>query len=65
MIDQIEDTYGLDSAEGIVLRFLCAAQTWRGEKARKIKADLREIVKNINQELASANHMAVYAAKER
>lgn len=40
----IDDKYGLDSASEIVLRFLCNAQTWRGEKARQIKNELKKLI---------------------
>lgn len=41
----IEDSYGLDSARSIVNYFLANAQTWRGETARRVKAELKEMVK--------------------
>ncbi len=44
-LDKITDTYGADSAESIVLYFLSNAATWRGEKARELKAELKEILK--------------------
>jgi hypothetical protein len=37
--------FGADSAKEIVLRFLSNASTWRGETARRIKAELKEMVK--------------------
>jgi hypothetical protein len=37
-----QDRYIMDDAEGIVLRFLGNAQTWRGPVARAIKAELKE-----------------------
>jgi hypothetical protein len=42
----INDTYGADSAKSIVMYFLSNASTWRGEHARRIKAELRELVSN-------------------
>lgn len=42
-LDHIGDKYGMDSAKDIVLRFLCNATTWRGEAARRIKAELKQI----------------------
>ena len=39
----IEDRYHLDSARSIVLYFLANAGTWRGEDARRIKAELRSM----------------------
>lgn len=39
-----EDTYGCDSAKEIVLYFLSNATTWKGDKAREIKKELKSIV---------------------
>jgi hypothetical protein len=36
---------GHDDAEGIVLRFLGNSKTWRGPDARRIKAELRQIIR--------------------
>jgi hypothetical protein len=44
-LDKITDNYGADSAESIVLYFLCNAGGWRGEVARRVKTELREMVK--------------------
>jgi hypothetical protein len=41
----INDNYGYDSAESIVLYFLSNAKTWRGEDARRIKAELKALLK--------------------
>ena len=43
-LDSLDDTYGLDSAESIVLYFLANANTWRGETARRIKAELKAML---------------------
>lgn len=43
-LDTITDRYGLDSAYEIVLRFLANATSWRGPDARRIKAELNEIL---------------------
>lgn len=40
-LDSVNDTYGADSARDIVLRFLCNATSWRGEDARRLKAELK------------------------
>lgn len=37
--------YGYDSAEGIILRFLGNASTFRGEKAKQLKAELKQHIK--------------------
>ena len=37
--------YYMDSAESIVLYFLANASSWRGEDAKRIKAELKNMVK--------------------
>ena len=44
-LDSIKDNYGADSAKSIVLYFLSNATTWRGEAARRIKAELKSLSK--------------------
>ena len=44
-LDSIEDNYGLDSGKSIVAYFLANAQTWRGEVARRVKKELKEMLK--------------------
>lgn len=44
-LNKITDRYYLDSAESVVLYFLANANTWRGEDAKRIKAELKEILK--------------------
>jgi len=39
----IDDNYYADSAESVVVRFLCNAQTWRGDTARAVKAHLNKL----------------------
>lgn len=39
----INDSYGCDSAESIVLYFLSNATTWRGDVARRVKAELKKM----------------------
>lgn len=39
------DTYGSESARSIVLYFLSNVAQWRGETARRIKAELRAMLK--------------------
>jgi hypothetical protein len=41
----ITDNYGYDSAESIVIYFLSNAKTWRGPEARRIKAELKALLK--------------------
>ena len=44
-LEDIDDYYGLDPAAHIVRYFLANARTWRGEKAREIKAELKALLK--------------------
>jgi len=44
-LDSIDDDYGMDSAKSIVLYFLSNASTWRGETAKRIKAELKAMCK--------------------
>jgi hypothetical protein len=38
-------TYGYDTAHGIILRFLGNASAFRGEKAKQLKAELKQHIK--------------------
>ena len=42
----INDVYIQDSASSILLYFLSNAGTWRGETARRIKKEIKLILKN-------------------
>ncbi len=44
-LNQITEPYGLDSGTSIVAYFLANAATWRGSEARRIKQELRDILK--------------------
>lgn len=44
-LNHITDHYFDDDAKSVVLYFLNNAKTWRGDKAREIKAELRAMVK--------------------
>lgn len=44
-LSSIEDNYYLDSARSVVLYFLSNANTWRGETARRIKKELKDLLK--------------------
>ena len=41
----ITDNYGFDSGDSIVRYFLSNAATWRGEDARRVKAELKGMLK--------------------
>ena len=44
-LDSINDNYGWDSGKSIVRYFLSNASTWRGETAKRIKTELKAMVK--------------------
>lgn len=44
-LNSIKDNYGQDSAVSIVAYFLGNAQTWRGDVARLVKAELNKRVR--------------------
>ena len=44
-MDSINEDYGYDSGRSIVAYFLSNAATWRGPKAREIKAELKSMLK--------------------
>ena len=44
-LNTINDQYGYESAKMIVLYFLGNASSWRGEKAKEIKAELKAMCK--------------------
>ena len=44
-LSSVEDTYGYEDGRGVVLYFLSNASTWRGPDAKRIKAELKELVK--------------------
>lgn len=44
-LESVNDSYGWDSAKSVVLYFLCNAGTWKGETAKRIKAELKTLTK--------------------
>lgn len=44
-MESVTDSYGLDMPGESVLRFLANAQTWRGPVARRVKAELNNMLK--------------------
>jgi len=44
-LDSISDKYYEDDARGIVLYFLANATSWRGDTARRVKAELKALTK--------------------
>ena len=43
-LDDVEDNYGYDSGDMIVRYFLSNATGWRGDDARRIKAELKAML---------------------
>ena len=44
-LDKITDAYGADSAQSVVLYFLSNAASWRGKGARRIKEELKSMLR--------------------
>jgi len=44
-LDSIDDDYMFDSARSVVLYFLSNASSWKGPKAKEIKAELKAMMK--------------------
>ena len=42
-LTNITDSYGMDSANSVVCYFLANAGTWRGETAKRVKAELKKM----------------------
>ena len=43
-VQSVHDRYGAESVEGLIRYFLANAGTWRGDVARRVKAELKEIL---------------------
>ncbi len=44
-LDRVTDNYIMDSGKSIVIYFLSNATGWRGETAKRIKAELKAMIK--------------------
>ena len=44
-MDSVDQKFGADSGESVVLYFLNNASSWRGETAKRIKAELKKLIK--------------------
>lgn len=44
-LESMSDKYGYDSARSVVVYFLSNATTWKGETARRIKKELKDMLK--------------------
>lgn len=43
-LSSVNDKYGFDSGKSIVLYFLSNASQWKGDKAKEIKKELKQMV---------------------
>jgi hypothetical protein len=43
-LDKVTDHYGQESADDVIAYFLVNARTWRGETARRVKAELKGMI---------------------
>ena len=43
-MERVTDNFGMDTGKSIVLYFLSNASTWRGETAKRVKAELKKMV---------------------
>ena len=43
-LDKVTDYYGHDPADMVIRYFLANASTWRGHTARRIKAELKQLI---------------------
>lgn len=44
-LDEVTDQYHQDSGKTVVMYFLSNAGSWRGEHAKRIKAELKALIK--------------------
>jgi len=44
-LDNVSQAYYQDSGRSVVLYFLANAQTWKGDDARRVKAELKALLK--------------------
>lgn len=44
-LTSVSDSYGYDTGKSVVLYFLCNASSWRGDTAKRIKAELKAMTK--------------------
>lgn len=49
-LTSVNDKYGLATGDDIVLRFLTNATSWRGDTARRVKAELNAMVKTAHRD---------------
>lgn len=59
-IRSIDDWYGADDGESIVMYFLTNAGKWKGAKAREIKKELRDLLRASNRRASAARVVSAY-----
>lgn len=55
-LDSIHDSFGYDSAKSVVAYFLANASSWKGDKAREIKGELKALMKESRSRHEMAEH---------
>ena len=45
MVSSVNDWFGNDTAKDVVIYFLSNAKTWRGDTAKRVKAELKAMIK--------------------
>jgi len=46
-LDKVTDPYYADSGASVIRYFLANANTWRGETAKRVKAELKNMIKGV------------------
>lgn len=46
-LNSVQDNYYYDTGDSVVRYFLSNATSWKGDDARRIKAELKEILKGV------------------
>lgn len=44
-LDSVHDSYGVESARTVILYFLSNAGSWRGDTARRVKKELKDMTR--------------------
>lgn len=62
-LSTIDDRYYFDSARTVILYFLSNARTWRGDVARRVKKELKDMCDESDQRVAEHRTAAALARK--
>ena len=52
-MNRVEDMYGLEYGDMVIAYFLANVTNWRGPDARRIKAELKQAIKDFNERTSS------------